>query len=207
MSTNPCWFTKDVNRSALAIAPTLVVVKYTDGRLILKTEYLCLMYFSSQDATSGAGWASTRHQLPPVWVDKVDAVEEDVRLIQLKRKKHAASACLFIAFLIHMCLLRRAVAQNSFDFCEAGLLSSLLWYCLGCIGIRPYDICSNPLAAPSHAPAPPLRLTSLLPLARNRSRSTFAVFSLPPCMHVCPASCHSARAVGSSHKAADGDVR
>lgn len=34
----------------------------------------------------GPGWAATRHQLPPLWVDKVDGVEEDVRLIQLKRE-------------------------------------------------------------------------------------------------------------------------
>lgn len=39
-----------------------------------------------QDASAGPGWAATRHQLPPLWVDKVDGVEEDVRLIQLKRE-------------------------------------------------------------------------------------------------------------------------
>ena len=39
-----------------------------------------------QDAGGNMNWASTRHQLPPLWVDKVDSVEEDVRLIQLKSK-------------------------------------------------------------------------------------------------------------------------
>lgn len=41
---------------------------------------------TKQDAGGTTNWASTRHQLPPLWVDKVDAVEEDVRLIQLKSK-------------------------------------------------------------------------------------------------------------------------
>lgn len=49
----------------------------------------------------GPGWAATRHQLPPLWVDKVDGVEEDVRLIQLKRETllntHGVDAC-----VVHM---------------------------------------------------------------------------------------------------------
>ena len=45
-----------------------------------------------QDASVGPGWAATRHQLPPLWVDKVDGVEEDVRLIQLKRETLLRSA-------------------------------------------------------------------------------------------------------------------
>lgn len=44
------------------------------------------VFLCCQDAGGGTNWATTRHQLPPVWVDKVDAVEEDVRLIQLKSK-------------------------------------------------------------------------------------------------------------------------
>ncbi|CAM9150205.1 unnamed protein product [Ectocarpus sp. 6 AP-2014] len=42
------------------------------------------------DASTGTSWASTRHQLPPLWVDKVDGVEEDVRLIQLKLRELSA---------------------------------------------------------------------------------------------------------------------
>eukprot|EP00752_Nemacystus_decipiens_P009916 g8848.t1 len=42
------------------------------------------------DASVGPGWAATRHQLPPLWVDKVDGVEEDVRLIQLKLRELSA---------------------------------------------------------------------------------------------------------------------
>ncbi|CAM9256331.1 unnamed protein product [Ascophyllum nodosum] len=42
------------------------------------------------DAGGNMNWASTRHQLPPLWVDKVDSVEEDVRLIQLKMRELSA---------------------------------------------------------------------------------------------------------------------
>lgn len=42
------------------------------------------------DAGANMNWAITRHQLPPVWVDKVDAVEEDVRLIQIKMRELSA---------------------------------------------------------------------------------------------------------------------
>ncbi|CAM9645321.1 unnamed protein product [Discosporangium mesarthrocarpum] len=36
------------------------------------------------DAGHTTNWAATRDMLPPEWVDKVDAVDEDVRLIQQK---------------------------------------------------------------------------------------------------------------------------
>jgi hypothetical protein len=42
----------------------------------------------TQDAQgAGANWNASRAQLPPVWVDRVDSVEEDVRQIQLKMRE------------------------------------------------------------------------------------------------------------------------
>ena len=41
-----------------------------------------------QDAGgANASWDANKAQLPPVWVDRVDSVEEDVRQIQLKMRE------------------------------------------------------------------------------------------------------------------------
>ena len=48
--------------------------------------FVGIVFSRAQDAGGSTNWAVTRQQLPPLWVDKVDAVEEDVRLIQLKRE-------------------------------------------------------------------------------------------------------------------------
>src|SRR4051812_17819548 len=40
-----------------------------------------------QDAGAASSWNAAKAQLPPVWVDRVDSVDEDVRQIQLKMRE------------------------------------------------------------------------------------------------------------------------
>lgn len=79
-----------------------------------------------QDATTGASWAATRHQLPPLWVDKVDGVEEDVRLIQLKRESEAKNH--HALFMLLLLLLLLFVLSSPVEATSA-LIASLFLSC------------------------------------------------------------------------------
>lgn len=66
--------------------PSPASVGYRRGGCLVTLVRHDVAFVTLQDAGGNTNWAVTRHQLPPLWVDKVDAVEEDVRLIQLKSK-------------------------------------------------------------------------------------------------------------------------
>lgn len=103
--------------------PSPESVGYRRGGCMVTRVCSDIAFVALQDAGGNTNWAVTRHQLPPLWVDKVDAVEEDVRLIQLKSKPHNT----IVSWAVVAAGVSSAFAVGGHSFCIHDQATTVGW--------------------------------------------------------------------------------